>query len=570
MSFHCSAQTPAQAEAARLVALHAMHVLDTPPDERFDALTSLATRQFDVPVAIVTLIDHDRQWFKSKQGMQVSQTPRNVAFCDHTIRSDGLTVVEDARLDPRFADNPLVVGPPGIRFYAGCPLHAADGQRVGALAIVDTRPRWLSVHENDLLADLGRLAELALRAGQVEYERNAAEQQLRLNKQHLEQHEATLLEAGRRKDEFLATLAHELRNPLAPIRTAAELIKRRQPVDPLVQQAQAIIERQSEHLARLVDDLLDIRRITHGQVLLDPQPVSVASIIADALDAVRPALHAAGHTLLTPPPQAGLRVQVDAVRATQALSNVLNNAVKYTPDGGRIELSAQADGKMVRLTVRDNGIGIAAADTERIFDLFAQDRRALHRRQGGLGIGLGLARMLARMHGGGLSCSSPGPDQGSTFVLSFPQAAAETRDGQADTEPDDSAAAVPLSVLLVDDNTDALATLQLLLQMEGHAVTVATDGHQALARASAAAHDVVLLDLGLPDMDGCEVARQLYAACGAQCPVLIAVTGWGQAEDRRRTTEAGFQHHLTKPIRPLELQRLLRQVAARPRPATAA
>ena len=297
-----------------------------------------------------------------------------------------------------------------------------------------------------MLADLARLAELALRAGQVEYERSAAEQQLRLNKQHLEQHEATLLAAGRRKDEFLATLAHELRNPLAPICTAAELIKRRQPVDPLVQQAQAIIERQPEYLARLVDDLLDIARITHGQVLLEPRPVSLASIIADALDAVRPALDVAGHTLVTPPPLAGLRLQVDAVRATQALSNLLNNAVKYTPDGGRIELSAQADGQMVRLTVRDNGIGIAAADTERIFDPFAQDKRALQGRQGGLGIGLGLARRLARLHGGGLSCSSPGPDLGSTFVLSFPQAAANARDGDAHTEADDSAAAGPLSV----------------------------------------------------------------------------------------------------------------------------
>ena len=561
MSFHCSPRTDGRIELQRMASLHALHVLDTPPEERFDTLTRLATRQFEVPMSAVTLIDHDRQWFKSRQGIEVSETPRDVAFCDHAIRADGIFVVEDACLDARFAGNPLVVGSPGIRFYAGCPLRAPDGHRVGALALIDTRPRTLSEREKGLLADLGRLAELELRSGQIEHERNAAEQQLRLNKHHLEQQEAALLEAVRRKDEFLATLAHELRNPLAPIRTAAELIKRRHPGDPLVQQAQAIIERQSDHLARLVDDLLDIARITHGQVLLEPRPESVASIIADAVDAVRPALEAASHTLATRLPLDGLRVQVDAVRATQALTNLLNNAVKYTPDGGRIELCAEADGAFVRLTVRDNGVGIAADDTERIFGLFSQDKRSLHRRQGGLGIGLGLARQLAQMHGGSLVCSSPGLDQGSTFVLSLPQAPEGGSAAEATAEAPTPAAT--LSVLLVDDNTDALGTLQTLLLMDGHTVAVAADGRQALARVNTSpGPDVVLLDLGLPDMDGCDVARQIHAMGRTPRPVLIAVTGWGQAEDRRRTAEAGFQHHLTKPVRPWELQRLLRQLAA--------
>jgi len=561
VSFRCSPQV--EDESLRLKSLQALHVLDTAPSVRFDALTGFATRLFEVPMAVVTLIDRDRQWFKSRQGVDLSETPRDVAFCNHTIQTDGIFVVEDARSDPRFAANPLVVHAPRIRFYAGCPLRAADGRRVGSLAVIDTRPRSLSARELEWLTDLGRMAELELHSGQVEHERNIAEQQLRLNQQHLEQQETALLEAVRRKDEFLATMAHELRNPLAPIRTAAELIKRRQPADPMVVQAQAIIERQSDHLARLVDDLLDIARITHGQVLLVRKPESVASIMADAVDAVRPALEAAGHTLLTRLPLDGLRVQVDAVRATQALTNLLNNAVKYTPDGGRIELSAHADGPLVHLTVRDNGLGIAAEDTERIFGLFSQDKRSLHRRQGGLGIGLGLARQLARMHGGSLSCSSPGPDQGSTFVLSLPQAADEEPGDAAGATAaaDGSAATVPLSVLLVDDNSDALATLQTLLLMDGHAVTVAPDGRQALALATASVHHVVLLDLGLPDMDGCEVARQIRAASRASPgPVLVAVTGWGQSDDRRRTAEAGFHHHLTKPVRAQELQRLLRQI----------
>lgn len=555
--------SPDPAESTRLESLRSLHLLDTPPDTRFDAITTLATLLFDVPIAVVTLVDMDRQWFKSSHGLGVSETPRDIAFCAHTIRSDDVFLVGDATADARFAKNPLVVGHPHIRFYAGLPVHAPDGQPVGALAVIDRKPRALTAREREVLRHLVRMAEFEMQAWQAEHARDAAEKELRLKSREVELQASALQAAAVRKNEFLATLAHELRNPLAPICSAAELIQRRQPVDPIVRQAQIIIQRQSGHLAKLVDDLMDINRISYGRLAIERRPVPAATIVNDAVDAIRPSAVAASHALNVMAVDERLHVNVDAVRATQALTNLLTNAVKYTPPSGCIDVSVAADDAMVSIRVRDNGLGIEADALERIFDPFAQDKRLLPHRQGGLGIGLSLARQLAELHGGNLVCTSEGLGRGSTFVLSLPRVApASTTAGAGEKQE----ALVPLEILIVDDNRDALATLRQLLELDGHSVTVADNGREAIAAIRRDSVDVVLLDLGLPDLDGCEVASAIrMTAPSAASPLLVALTGWGQEEDRRRTATAGFDHHLTKPVDYERLQRLLQPVVPRSR-----
>jgi len=539
-------------ESARLQALHALGILDSPPDERFDTLTRLATRLFGVPIAAVSLIDEHRQWFKSCAGLPVRETPREVSFCGHAILGAEILVVEDARLDARFADNPLVLGPPHIRFYAGSPLVGPDGSRLGTLCVIDSRPRRFGADDGALLRDLARLAELELGSLALAQERDHTEATLRASEARLKEQEAFLRDAGRQKDEFLATLAHELRNPLAPIRAAAHVIRLRQPTDALVVRARDTIERQTTHLARMVDDLLDVARITQGHMLLQCRPESVVSLVADAVDAVRPAIDAAHHVLEVHLPPESLQVNADATRVAQALLNLLNNAVKFTPDGGRIDVTVRRVGTHAEIAVQDTGIGISAEDRERIFGMFIQDHETLGRRQGGLGIGLALARKVIEMHGGSVTAQSPGHGRGSTFTIALPLREAPPHEVAARGPA--PAAGRRRRVLVVDDSPDGLESLRVMLELQGHEVRVAATGRQALEEAAAQRFELVLLDIGLPDIDGYRVARELQSRCGTGVPVLAAVTGWGQPSDLKRSTEAGFARHFTKPVDPYELE----------------
>jgi PAS domain S-box-containing protein len=365
--------------------------------------------------------------------------------------------------------------------------------------------------------------------------------------------EEKLRAADQRKDEFLAMLAHELRNPLAPISAAADLLKIGRLDEARVRQSSAIIGRQVKHMTSLVDDLLDVSRVTRGLVTLARAPVAARTIVDEAIEQVRPMFEARRQHLVLDLRDPDATVMGDKARLVQVLANLLNNASKYSPEGRRIEVSARthagAAGARLLLAVRDEGIGMEAALTTHVFDLFTQAQRSSDRSQGGLGLGLALVKHLVELHGGTVACSSPGPGQGSRFDVALPLAeiAKEAVDGAPAGDPS-TAGPAPLRLLVVDDNVDAATTLGMLLEACGYAVDVENDSRSALARALATPPQAALLDIGLPDMDGNELARRLRADPATQDIVLVAVTGYGQEQDRKAALEAGFDHHLVKPV----------------------
>jgi PAS domain S-box-containing protein len=367
--------------------------------------------------------------------------------------------------------------------------------------------------------------------------------------------ELALREADRRKDEFLATLAHELRNPLAPIMNAVPLLGG-EPATRL--NARSIIDRQVRHLARLVDDLLDVSRITLGRINLRRERAAIAVIVNHAVEASRPLIESSGHVLTVQLPDGALEVNADVVRMAQAILNLLNNAAKYTPSGGRIELTVSALGSEALICVSDSGVGIPGAMLPRIFELFAQVDHNLEHTQGGLGIGLTLANRLVRLHGGTLTAHSEGLGHGSRFEIRLPlaaPAAAPARPVEAPAPP--AAAPRTRRVLVVDDNVDAAESLSLLLQADGHQTELAHDGLAAVAAIGRFAPDIVLLDIGLPGLNGYEAAMRMRSQGGAR-PTLVALTGWGQPQDRVRAAQAGFDLHLTKPVDPAVIMALAR------------
>jgi PAS domain S-box-containing protein len=372
--------------------------------------------------------------------------------------------------------------------------------------------------------------------------------------ERLKSQAAQLQGVNRRKDEFLATLAHELRNPLAPIRNAAYLLRRAVADNPTAHWAETVISRQVEHLAHLVDDLLDISRLTRGKITLDMQPVAIADLLDHAAEASLPVIESHNQKLSIAPPPAAW-VAGDRVRLIQVLGNLLDNAAKYSPEGAHIWLSAEAGPDEVVVRVKDEGVGIAPDLLPVVFDLFAQGDRSLDRAQGGLGIGLSLVRSLAEMHGGRAEAHSPGLGLGSEFVIRLPRRLPP--EPQAAPPPAPNAAG--RRVLVIDDNEDSTDSLGVLLELQGHEVAAAYDAHAGLSAARSFRPDVVLLDIGLPGMDGYEAARRLREEFGKECPLLIAMTGYGQAEDIERSKEAGFDHHLVKPVDEETLARLLEQ-----------
>jgi len=375
-----------------------------------------------------------------------------------------------------------------------------------------------------------------------------------------QRHAVELGEADRRKDEFLAMLAHELRNPLAPIRNALQLVRLSDPAArPEVRQAYDIIERQVENLVRLVDDLLDVGRINSGKVQLQKERIDLAAVVARAIEGARPLIDARRHALTVHLPEAPVPVAADPVRLAQVLWNLLNNAAKYTPDGGRIALIVER-GQDAVVRIQDTGMGIAPEMLPRVFDLFTQMERTLDRAEGGLGIGLTLVRRLTEMHGGTVTAASAGAGLGSEFVVRLPILPDEI-------PPDQStkAAKTPVApasgrrILVVDDNRDAAESLATLLRLFGNDVRTVHDGRLALEVAAVYAPDVVLLDIGLPSLDGLEVCRRLRVRMGTRPLLIVAMTGYGQEDDRRRSEEAGFDAHLVKPVDLDALHELLSQ-----------
>ena len=372
------------------------------------------------------------------------------------------------------------------------------------------------------------------------------------------EHARELERTAQRVQEFIGMLAHELRNPLAPIRNAVELMRRLPPDDAAHSTLRETMDRQSAHLSRIVDDMLDIARITRGKLSIERRPVELAEVVSRALEVAQPSIDAAHHKLDVEIPPGSVVVQGDLSRLTQAVANLLTNAARFTAPGGRISLRVGKQGEQITLSVRDNGRGIANEDLGKIFGMFVQGKEPLNRVGGGLGIGLALARAIVELHGGTVDARSEGEGKGSEFTVRLPAAAsrAQPRDTSPSTQPLARKTLVK-RVLVVDDNVDAADTLGMLMRSLGHEARVVYDGMQALQEAVEFRPDVVLLDIGLPGINGYEVARRLRSTKAGQSAKIIAITGWGQDTDRARAREAGFDVHLVKPVDEAALQHLV-------------
>jgi signal transduction histidine kinase/CheY-like chemotaxis protein len=380
------------------------------------------------------------------------------------------------------------------------------------------------------------------------------------------QAEDALREADRRKDEFLAVLAHELRNPLAPISNAVQMLRcadGKRKADRVMEMA----SRQVKHITRLVDDLMEVSRITRGKIELARQPVLLAEILASAVETSRPALDGARHVFAQHLPGERLVLDADKVRLTQVFSNLLNNAAKYTDPGGRIELSVRREGEHAVVAVRDSGIGIPPDKLGHVFGMFAQVEEAGARCQGGLGIGLAMVHKLVEMHGGNVEARSEGAGRGSEFIVRLPLAPAGVLPMRPPAAPATTGQGAGVRVLVVDDNRDAADSLCILLGSLGVEAHCVYSGEEALRRIRELRPDAVVLDIGMPGMDGYAVARSIRAEAANDNLRLIALTGWGQEGDRERTRESGFDHHLTKPVDLAALQRLLAEDVGAGQPA---
>lgn len=433
----------------------------------------------------------------------------------------------------------------GFRVYACNPLMVGD-RLLGTLS-------FASVVRDELAPGELAFLETICRYVSVAYERLRLMGELR----HIA---AELSDANRRKDEFLATLAHELRNPLAPIRTGLHLMELAHDDAQAMEEARAIMERQLEHMVRLVDDLMDVSRITRGKIELRKETIPLRAAIQSAIETSTPLIHSMGHRLTVELPDDDIFVDADATRLAQVFANLLNNSAKYTERQGQINLTAYQDGEFAVVKVIDNGIGIPPEKLADIFNMFSQVDPSLERSRGGLGIGLTLVRRLVELHGGEVRAHSDGVRKGSTFEVRLPLAKSKTGTA-ASSGADDKREWRPLRVLVVDDNRDGAHSLAVMLRHLGHEVQVALNGVAGLQAFGSFRPDVMLLDIGMPEMNGYEVCRRIREREDGQEVVMIALTGWGQDEDRRRSKAAGFNDHLVKPVAPKQLERILAELA---------
>jgi len=424
-----------------------------------------------------------------------------------------------------------------------------DGALVDVLANVTLVER--PVRQRTLVS----VMRAALRARRHQYEIRDALVERKRAAEELARQASKLRDADRRKDEFLATLAHELRNPLAPVRTGLEVLKRT-PNSPAASRAREVMERQVGHMVRLIDDLMDVSRITLGKVTLKRERLELRDIIEAAIETSRPSIDAGHHTLKVSIPEEPILVDADRTRLAQVLDDLLHNAAKYTPAGGEIEIAAGREADAAFARVKDNGIGIAPDSIPEAFELFSQLNRRTERHQGGLGIGLALVKKLMDMHGGSITAESEGLGRGSVFTVRLPALPAATN-AVAAVGAAEHPAAEPRRILVVDDNVDAAESLSDLLEALGQETRTAHSGPAALQAALDFRPDLVLLDLGLPGLNGYEVAKRFRADESLATATLVAVTGWGTEEDQKKALEAGFDIHLTKPIEMSDIEMAL-------------
>ena len=421
-----------------------------------------------------------------------------------------------------------------------CDALVAEGRLLGTLAFGSRSREKFEPYELNFLSTLCKYVTVA-------YERLRLVEQLR--------------EADRRKDHFLATLAHELRNPLAPLRNGLQVIKLSGVQDEAVARAHGIMARQLTHMVRLIDDLLDMSRISRGKIALQKQRLDLVEVVGNAVEASRPLIEAEAHQLKTEFPSAPLWVEADTTRLAQVVSNLLNNAAKFTPEGGLITVKVGQVGREAALSVKDTGVGIPSEMLAQVFDVFTQVDRSLERSQGGLGIGLSLVKGLVELHDGRVTVFSEGQDKGTEFVASLPLASAQPETPEAG-EQDTAQSSTRLRILVVDDNLDSAMTLAMMLELMKHDVRKAHDGVQAVRTAADYRPDLILMDIGMPEMNGYDACRLIRQEEWGKKVMLVALTGWGQQEDKRKSREAGFDEHLVKPVEPGDLERLVQRLSS--------
>ncbi|MEO8022390.1 response regulator [Polaromonas sp.] len=496
--------------------------------------------------------------------------PRSGALFDLTLSGAPLIHLDDMQKDPRHeALTPTETGarkPAVIRSYLAVPVASGSAEVIGGLffghpdtGVFDERAERLVTGiaaQAGVSIDNARLYEVARQAAEEREKLLDSERAARSEAEHM----------SRMKDEFLAMLAHELRNPLAPLRNSVEILRRGSAGSLELEETRAIMDRQIAHMTRLVDDLLDVNRISRGKLDLRLEKISLADALRSAVETSRPLIAGRHHSFEAVLPDDSVLVDADLVRLSQAFTNLLNNAAKYTPDGGSVALRAVADAQGVTVSVEDTGIGIPEHLGNRIFDMFVQGEAghpSMPQPQGGLGIGLTLVRKIVEMHGGRIRAESRGDCPGSRFVVWLPVSQAAQVSPAADTDRSPAPALATGTsfesrrILVTDDNKDAAFTLASLLGMMGHEVRTAHDGAEAIAMVASFSPEIIFLDIGMPHMDGYEACRRIRRLAQAPAPVIVALTGWGQADDKRKAREAGFDHHVTKPVDAAQLEELV-------------
>jgi PAS domain S-box-containing protein len=536
--------------ATQLADLRRLHDLSTRLSSTLDLQTILdetlqtAAAIDECDKALLSLCDEDGKFLKLVASLGFG--PKFLAqadcmsqggACGKCLEERRRVIIEDTEVEPDFEPFREAARQGAFRAVHCTPLLSRAGQMIGVLSTHCRHPRRPSDRAMHLIDLCARHA--------VEFIENA-----RLY--------AEVQAADRSKDEFLAVLAHELRNPLAPIRNSLHILRLSGDLTPATEHVQEVLERQVNHLVRLVDDLLEISRISQGKFELRKEPVELASVIVSAVETSRPLIDEARHQLAISIPPQPLMLEADGVRVAQIVANLLNNAAKYTDAGGQIWLTAQQEAGQIVIAVRDTGIGIDPKQLPHVFEMFAQIQSAGRRAGGGLGIGLTLVKRLTEMHGGSVEAKSEGLGHGSEFIIRLPLAK-KTLVARS-SEPPKAERPRPLAgrrILVVDDNRDAADSLAMFLKFLGAGVQVAYDATTALSALGAFRPTIVLLDIGMPLIDGYEAARRIRAMPEGQAVLLVAMTGWGQDEDRRRTADAGFDHHLVKPVDPTQLQNVL-------------
>ena len=524
-----------------------------------DAATALSGAQYGAFFYNVTDPARERYPLVALSGASVEAfaqlgLPRNTPVFTPTFCGEGAVRSDDITADPRYGQLGPHRGMPAghlpVRSYLAVPVVSRSGTVLGGLLLGHPRPGVFTQTAERLVMGIATQAAVAMDNAQL-----YADAQREISTR--ERAEAALRENDRRKDEFLAVLAHELRNPLAPIRQAAMISKAPGASDAQKRWSHDVISRQVQHMSLLLDDLLDVSRITRGSLELRTELTELAAVVDAAVETARPLIDAKGHELTVALPAEAPRFVADPLRIAQVLSNLLTNAAKYTDPHGRLRLSAAYTPEHLTLKVTDNGIGIPADALEEVFTMFSQVKTAQDRSDGGLGIGLALAKGLVELHGGTLSVHSAGAGRGSEFSVRLPLRT-HLAPGAGGAESVVATPGTRKRVLIADDNSDAAASLAICLEIDGHEVQVVHEGQTALAAFRAQRPDAVLLDIGMPGLDGYEVARRMRAESGAAPLSLVAITGWGQESDKAAALCAGFDHHFTKPVDPERISALLR------------